>query len=74
MIYAEPSWAWSMGNESRQKRWAAGRGAQYEGPRDMWNNSTAFCLAANVRFSKRRSKWPHSQSKDKSLDLSVGSL
>ena len=49
MIYVEPSWAWSMGNENRQKRWAAEGGVQYEGPRDMWNNSTAFYAAAHVR-------------------------
>jgi len=49
LIYAEPSWAWSMGNENRQKRWAAEGGIQYEGPRDMWNDSTAVYLAAHVR-------------------------
>lgn len=49
LVYAEPSWAWSMGNENRQKRWAAEGGVQYEGPRDMWNDSTAFYLAAHVR-------------------------
>jgi hypothetical protein len=49
LIYAEPSWAWSMGNENRQKRWAAEGGIQYQGPRDMWNNSTAFYIASHVR-------------------------
>jgi hypothetical protein len=38
-----------MGNENRQKRWAAEGGIQYEGPRDMWNNGTAFYAAAHVR-------------------------
>jgi hypothetical protein len=49
MIYVEPSWAWSMGNEDRQKRWAAEGGIQYQGPRDMWNDSTAFYAAAHMR-------------------------
>jgi len=28
LIYVEPSWAWSMGNQDRQKRWAAEGGVQ----------------------------------------------
>lgn len=48
-VYAEPSWAWSMGNENRQKRWAIEGGAQYVGPRDLWNDSTAYYLGAHVR-------------------------
>ena len=38
-----------MGNDNRRKRWAAEGGIQYEGPRDMWNNSTALCAAVHVR-------------------------
>jgi hypothetical protein len=49
LIYVEPSRAWSMGNDERQKRWAVEGGIQYEGPRDMWNNSTAFYAATHVR-------------------------
>lgn len=49
LIYVEPSWAWSMGNEDRQKRWAAEGGIQYQGPREIWNNSTSFYAAAHVR-------------------------
>lgn len=49
LVYVEPSWAWSMGNEDRQKRWAAEGGIQYQGPRDMWNDSTAYYAAAHVR-------------------------
>ena len=49
LIYVEPNWAWSLGNENRQKRWAAEGGIQYEGPRHMWNSSTAFYAAAHVR-------------------------
>ncbi|SCY85502.1 DUF1207 domain-containing protein [Desulfoluna spongiiphila] len=48
-IYVEPSWAWSLGNDDRQKRWAAEGGLQYQGPHDLWNNSTAFYAAAHVR-------------------------
>ena len=49
LVQVKPSWAWSMGNEDRQKRWPGEGGVQYQGPRDMWNNSTAFYLAAHLR-------------------------
>lgn len=49
LVYVEPSWAGSMGNEDRPKPWAAEGGIQYQGPRDMWKNSTAYYAAAHVR-------------------------
>ncbi|MBC2709554.1 MAG: DUF1207 domain-containing protein [Desulfosarcina sp.] len=49
LIYVEPSWACSMGNEARQKPWAVEGGLQYQEPHNMWNGSTAFYAAAHVR-------------------------
>lgn len=48
-IYVEPSWAWHMGNTQRQEPWAIEGGLNYEGPRKMWNGSTAFYAATHLR-------------------------
>ena len=47
--YAEPNWAWGMGNEDRQPRWAVEGGAQYQGPHTLWNNSTALYGGVHVK-------------------------
>lgn len=50
--YVEPSWAFHRGNEDRQEKLAIEGGVQYEGPRTMWNNSTAFFTGIHVASYK----------------------
>lgn len=47
-LYFEPSYAYHTGN-SRQERWAFEAGFQYQGPHDMWNNSTAQYAGIHFR-------------------------
>jgi hypothetical protein len=47
-FYFEPSYALHLGN-SRQEKWAFETGFQYQGPHDMWNNSTAHFAGIHIR-------------------------
>ncbi|MBC2717316.1 MAG: DUF1207 domain-containing protein [Desulfobacteraceae bacterium] len=48
-FYIEPSYAFHIGNNARQERWAVEGGFQYQGPHDMWNNSTAYYAGIHFR-------------------------
>lgn len=47
--YVEPSWAWGLGNDDLQEKWAILGGLQYQGPFDYWNGSAAFFSGAHLR-------------------------
>ena len=49
LAYVEPGWATRNGNRERQADLSFDGGLQYEGPRRLWNDSSAFYAGLHVR-------------------------
>ena len=49
-LYAEPSWAYSMGNPDKQSRLAVQLGTQYERPDAFWDGRAGYYIGADAQF------------------------
>jgi hypothetical protein len=54
--YIEPGWAWGLGNEDLQDRWAISGGMQYQSPFNYWNGSAAYFYGGHID-SFQESDW-----------------